>query len=448
MVSSTQKRHTFKPRNGLAQMFEMQDDEIIVVGPAGTGKSRACLEKLHTLMLIHPGARGLIVRKTATSLTSSALVTWKKFVAKESIESGDVRYYGGSAEEAAQYRYANGSVVTLGGMDKSTRIMSTEYDFIFVQEATELVEDDWESLTTRLRNWVIPFQQIVGDCNPGTPYHWLRGRVQAGTAQMIVSTHLDNPQLFNDDGTETKAGAIYLRKLKRLTGVRRARLFEGKWAAAEGAIYDDFEDNTHVIDSFKIPDEWTRFWTVDFGFTNPFVCQRWAEDPDGNLYMYREVYRTRRTVEEHCETIAKDVMENLEPKRRGEPWVGTWTEPLPRTIFCDHDAEGRQSFETNIGFPTTAADKRVLDGIQAMQTRFKEGRIFFFRDALVEVDPELQDRYKPTCTIQEVPGYVWDTSGGKKIKEAPVKEDDHGLDAGRYLVIDRDVAGRPKVRFM
>ena len=32
-------------------------------------------------------------------------------------------------------------------------------------------------------------------------------------------------------------------------------------------------------------------WSVDFGFTNPIVIQWWAEDPDGRLYLYRELYR-------------------------------------------------------------------------------------------------------------------------------------------------------------
>lgn len=448
VTKASPKKHYYEPRGALIELFEAQDSEIIVCGPAGTGKSRACLEKIHILCLLHPGMRALIVRKTATSLTSTALVTWRKFVCAEAIQNGDVKFYGGSAEEAAQYRYSNGSVVTLGGMDKATRVMSAEYDIIFVQEATELIEDDWESLTTRLRNWIMPFQQIIGDCNPGTPYHWLRGRVAGGLAKMIQSTHKDNPQLYNTDETPTKAGQAYLEKLDRLTGVRRKRLRDGLWAASEGAIYEEFDDTIHVIDPFEIPDDWTRWWAVDFGFVNPFVCQRWAEDGDGNLYLYRELYYTERTVDEHCEVIARDVMTHLEPKDRGEPWKGVWKEPRPTGVLCDHDAEGRRSFETHLGMPTVPADKRVLDGIQAVQQRLRDGRIFLFRNALIEKDTSLAEKYKPTCTMEELPGYTWDTGGGRKLKETPVKEDDHGLDALRYIVVERDVSARPKVRWM
>ena len=47
--------------------------------------------------------------------------------------------------------YGTGSTITVGGMDKATRIMSSEYDACYVQGAIELIEDDWEAITTRLR---------------------------------------------------------------------------------------------------------------------------------------------------------------------------------------------------------------------------------------------------------------------------------------------------------
>ena len=119
-------KHEYAPRNNAKQLFTDRSPEIVLSGPAGTGKSRACLEKLHVLSLKYPGMRGLIIRKTATSLGSTALVTWRNFVIKEFLLNGTVRYYGGSASEASQYIYSNGSRITIGGMDKATRIMSSE----------------------------------------------------------------------------------------------------------------------------------------------------------------------------------------------------------------------------------------------------------------------------------------------------------------------------------
>jgi len=44
---------------------------------------------------------------------------------------------------AQSYTYPNGSTIVLGGLDKESRIMSTQYDVIYVQEAIELTEAEW-----------------------------------------------------------------------------------------------------------------------------------------------------------------------------------------------------------------------------------------------------------------------------------------------------------------
>ena len=63
------------------------------------------------------------------------------------------------------------------------------------------------------------------------------------------------------------------------------------------------------------------------------------------------------------------------------------------------------------------------------------------RDSLVERDPKLVAKKKPTCTEEEVDGYIWNTSGGRRKGEEPVKENDHGLDDTRYLVAHIDIEG-------
>jgi len=428
-------------------------------GPAGTGKSRACLEKLHLLALLNPGMRGLIVRKTAVSLGSTALVTWTKFVIAEAQAAGDVEWYGGSQQEAAGYRYRNGSVINVGGMDKATKIMSSEYDAVYVQEAIELSESDWDAITTRLRNGAISFQQIFADTNPDTPTHWLKARCDRGICRMLDSRHEDNPVLFDGDGRLTERGLAYMAKLDNLTGPRHARLRRGLWVAAEGQIYDGYEPATHLVDRFPIPANWARYWAVDFGYTNPFVCQCWAVDPDGRLYLEWEVYRTRRTVDQHAVTML-DQVTAPNPEYRHPPGRPrhahhgrVWTAPKPRLIVCDHDAEGRAVLERELGMRTTAANKTVAEGIQAMQKRMRPAgdgrpRWHMLRDAVVERDPELDDVKKPACTAEEIPGYVWDTGAGKAIKEQPLKLDDHGCDAARYLVMELEHGGRPNVRWL
>lgn len=436
--------HRYEPRGALREAFTTRAPEVLVSGPAGTGKSRALLERAHIMPLRYPRSRGLIVRKTLASLGSTALETWRQHVIPEATATGLVSWYGGSSAEPPQYRYSNGSAVVVGGMDKSTKIMSSEYDWAYVQEAIELDEGDWEAITTRLRNGRMPYQILLADTNPSHPTHWLKARCDRGDTLMIHSRHSDNPVLVRDDGTLTPAGVAYMAKLDRLTGVRRYRLRDGLWVAAEGVIYEDFDPAIHVIDRFNIPRDWTRWWSVDFGYTNPFVLGCWAEDPDGRLYLYRELYRTKRLVEDHARHILSLVTDRK---------TGAWTEPKPRAVICDHDAEDRATLERHLGLATSPAHKTVRDGIQATQARFRPAgdgrpRLFLLRDSLVERDPELVDAKKPTCTVEELPGYVWDVRPGKPPKEEPVKEDDHGCDQLRYLVAERDLGGRPRVRMI
>ena len=459
MTAPATLEHVYRPRGAARALMSCRAPEVLLSGPAGTGKSRACLEKLHLMCLLNPKMRALIVRKTATSLTGSALVTWEQTVVLEAMAHGSVVYFGGSSRVPPQYRYHNKSTVSVGGMDNFTRIMSTEYDVVYVQEATELTIDDWEAITSRLRNGKVSFQQLIADCNPSAPTHWLKARCEMGACVLMESRHEDNPLLFGDDGEITRSGTAYISRLDALTGVRYYRLRKGLWVAAEGMIFEDFDPAVHVIARFEIPSTWTRWWAVDFGFTNPFVLQCWAEDPDGRLFMYREIYHTRRTVDQHAQDIL-DVVAPLSDAQRRQRDAGApvalrdrvWSEPRPRGIVCDHDAEGRETLTQAVGIGTIAADKRVTEGIQASQRRLRPAgdgrpRTYLLADSVVRRDQDLVDRKLPTSTVEEIPAYIWAVKASGQMKEEPVKENDHGCDARRYLDLHRE-AGSPRIRSM
>jgi phage terminase large subunit len=331
--------------------------------------------------------------------------------------------------------------------------MSSEYDMIYVQEATELSEDDWESLTTRLRNGKVSFQQLMADCNPGPPHHWLNRRSTAGRCHMIYCKHEDNPRLFAS-GEWTPEGNTYIERLEALTGVRKQRLRWGKWAAAEGLVYEGWDPELHVREGFQSgspPAEWPRYLAVDFGFTNPFVCQWWAIDPDGRLFMFREIYRTRRLVEEHADTIMEHLATSVARNN---------IEPMPLLIICDHDAEDRATLEKHLNIPTIPAIKTVSDGIQAVASRLKiqpdgKPRLQICRNSLIGRDPLLDDAKKPACTLDEVYEYIWDPNTarnsstsrmGNTAREQPLKQNDHGMDALRYMVAFFDVRKIVKLR--
>lgn len=441
-------------RGAPLDLLHCRAPELLLAGPAGTGKSYACLWKIHIMCLKTPGVRALVVRKTHVSLTETGLVTYKTHVAAEALATGLVRWYGGSGDKPAAYIYSNGSTIVVGGLDKPQKIMSSEYDVAYVQEATELTLTDWESITTRLRNGAISFQQLIADCNPQQPSHWLKKRCDEGQCVMLYGRHEDNPRLFDllPDGTHqvTTQGRAYISKLDALTGVRKLRLRTGQWAAAEGIIYEEWRPDVHLSDRKRLPLDWVRVWGVDFGYTNPFVWQMWAIDPDGRMWLEKEIYRSKRLVEDH----AKDILHVVTRKGAGDPKRGEWLYPKPRAIVCDHDAEDRATLEKHLGLGTVAAWKSVSDGIQNVAKRLElagdgKPRLYVLRDSLVSRDEELAQAGKPLGFAQEIEGYVWAPGqDGKPMKEDPLKLDDHSMDTGRYVAAYLDLAPVPQVRWM
>ena len=440
----------YQPYGAAEALLYDKSREILLSGPAGTGKSRAILEKLFLVAEKYPRCRILILRKTRASLTEAALVTFEEKV----VPAGHSCLNGATRQNRASYRFPNGSKIIIGGLDKANKVMSTEYDIIYIQEAIEVTDDDLEKVTTRLRNGVLPYQQLLMDTNPDGPRHWLKLRCERGQTKMVESRHEDNPVYFDQvKKTLTTRGRAYIQDvLDKLTGVRFKRLRHGLWVAAEGLVYEHWDPAIHRIDrsSIKIPRDWPRYWGVDFGMTNPFVWQNWVKGSDGDLYRTAEIYRTNRLVEDHC----ADIMEYVGWKHIGggrhEP-IREKPEPLPRAVICDHDAEDRATFERHTGLETIGAYKAVTAGIQAVAERLgrprieqedgtileaKKSRIFWFRDALIHPrDPRLEEKKRPCSSEEEFDGYVWDTSKNDQgLKEKPLKKDDHAKDEERYVV--------------
>lgn len=416
----------FEAFGGAREFVNYRGPEAIIHGPAETGKTISSLYKLHICATTYEKASIVIARKTLSSTYSTVLQTFQNKVLYDGC--GAVPY-GGNKPEWFDYP-ATEARIWITGLDKSSKVLSAEHDIIYVNQVEELELGDWETLTTRTtgRAGNMPYSQTIGDANPAWPTQWMYGRE---SLKMFYSRHQENPMLFDQvTGEITEQGKHTMAVLQALTGLRRIRLLDGKPAQAEGVIYEEWHPAIHLIDRFEIPADWMRFRVIDFGYTNPFVCQWWAVDYDGRMYRYREIYHTGRTVKTHSAQINEH--------SKGERIT---------TTVCDHDAEDRATLKEN-GIPNIAAQKSVSVGIDKVKERLKVAgdkrpRLYLLRDSLVEIDQSLKDAHKPTCTEEEWPSYVW---ANHKTKEQPRKEDDHGMDTTRYGVMYQDSGKKRKAR--
>jgi phage terminase large subunit len=421
----------FVARGAAADLFRDEGPEVAIVGSAGTGKTVAALMKLHADSSRVPGMQSLIVRQTHASLTASTLVAFEQFVIRDELESGKVKWFGGSASKPAGYRYPNKSMIMVGGMDNPGKVLSMSLDRVLVDEANQVSVTAYETLLTRLRGSAPTYKQIVTACNPDHPEHWLKQRAddQANAMRMYTSKHQDNPYLCARSGRWTEAGKHYLGFLGSLTGVRKLRYLDGVWAAAEGLVFDPWRDDDNRVPWFPVPRNWPLFLSIDFGYSNPFVCQWWRVDPDGRMFLTREIHQTQTLVEDHAKRIKQILVENRD------------TEGWPVAVVCDHDAEDRATFTRHSGLSTEAAHKAVERGVQLTHARIRPAgdgrpRLFVFADCVVGRDLAGEAQKRPRGFLGEVNGYVWAVERGPDgiPREVPLKKHDHSMDAARYAV--------------
>jgi len=287
----------YQPFGAALELFSSKAREVLLSGPAGTGKSRACLEKLNLVAMQRP-IRGAIIRKTRKSITQSAMIT---FETKVLPQPNSVRFHEGDQE----YRYPSGARIMVAGLDDADKIGSTEFDMVYTQEATELEEDDWGMLLRGLRNNQLSYQQLIADCNPGPPEHWLKQRCDRGDCQLLDSRHEDNPTLWAA-GDWTDFGKTYIGSLDSLQGYLYRRLRLGEWCAAEGMYFTEWNPSVHVCAPFEIPADWPRWISVDYGYAAPFCCLWFARCPETRrVYVYRELYAAGLRDEQQAQKIVE-----------------------------------------------------------------------------------------------------------------------------------------------
>lgn len=251
--------HGLKFYGGAREFWKYKGAEAMLAGPYETGKTLVALTKLHLLLCKYAGARALMARKTYKSLIHSAVVTYETKVLPLPPDDpkSAIQKYGGEKPEF--YDYPNGSRLVCAGLDNPDKALSSEYDFIYINQAEETRLDDWEKLVARAtgRAGNAPYTQVMGDCNPDMPTHWILHRRRL---KVFEQRHEHNPALYDQTtGEITPRGRATLDALDSLTGLRYKRGRLGLWVAAEGQVYDNFDPEIHVVDEAKLR-EWGIIW--------------------------------------------------------------------------------------------------------------------------------------------------------------------------------------------
>lgn len=407
---------TYRPRGAAKRLFKTRAREAVLSGPAGTGKSRAIGEYLNYLCEEYPGIRVCVARKTLESLRSTFQVTFEEKV----LWPGHPLLRRNLQRDHRQsYVYENGARIDLHGFNNITRLFSSEYDVAYVQECTELTEDEWQSLLRAIRNNVLPWQQILGDCNPDSPTHWLRGRMDSGTTTELVSKHEDNPSLT----------AEYLAGLKSLVGPMYDRLYLGLWKAAEGAVLPEFSMARHGIDTIPPAKICWTFLSADWGYTAPGAMAVIGVDAEGELYRLAEIYRRGELLDWWVERACE-----LEKEFNLAAMVGDPARPDAIDAVNARLAEKRSECRMR-----PADNKRAssgpgdLSGIDLLKEGFSRDRIHLLRDANRHIDQGLRDLRKPWNSESELPGIVYMATDGKINREhVDSRGPDHAFDIWRY----------------
>lgn len=415
----TNSPDVFRPINDW-QTLAWRDKSFILLatGSAGGGKSKLAAEKLHAFCMKYPGATCMMLRKTRESTTNSIVAFMKGSV----IGKGLGNYVHHRSSDGL-FQYDNGSVMLYGGMrdeEQRERIRSIGskggIDMMWLEEASQFVESDFNEVLARMRGDVAGWGQIILTTNPDSPSHWIYQRLmQGGEATVYKSRAQDNP--VNP--------SRYLKILNSLTGIQRKRLVDGLWVLAEGAVYDDFDPTIHVIDvlpelsTFK-----SIFASVDWGFTNPGTIQVWGKDYDDRLILIHEVYRTQQMVESFWVGKAKE----LKQKFKIETFVCDPSSPAYIQAFQLADLDARP------------ADNDIRSGVDLVKEQLRlaedgKPRLMIYRGCLDEIDVSLEESKRPTGILDEFPLYIWPTNkASQPIKEVPLKKNDHAMDTMRYAV--------------
>ncbi len=292
----------------------------------------------------------------------------------------------------------------------------------YVDELTLISEPFWKQLLARMSP---PGARIFATTNPDGPQHWAHKSIikkvhELGYKRFRFRLPANEWLMVNNPA--------YVRQIEReYTGLWRRRFLDGEWVQAEGAVYEEWNQERHTVAPGLIPRHGGKLVGValDYGTQHPTRAYAiWVADD----------YRFKRTpttydheVPQMLYTVAEFAPEtNLSPNKQSAQFR-TWLQQVerewgqrPEWVFVDPAAKHFRVQLFEDGLTTAPAHNSKDGGIKTLNSLLAIDRIAVSLDC-----PEL---------IDHIPGYMWDPKAAKRGEDEPIKEDDDEVDAWRYAV--------------
>lgn len=295
------------------EFFKATNKYIAYGGARGGGKSWSARVKVVLLALNYPGIQILLLRRTLKDLRDNHVIPLQKLLKTENKDK--IAVYKSQEKE---FIFPNGSRVVLGYCANEGDVLQYQgqaYDVIFMEEATQFTEFQYQALTESNRSsglCKVKFTpRMYFTCNPGGVGHmWFkrlfidkdyRQSEKPEDYIFIQSLVYENEYLMKNDPN-------YVRTLENLPEDRRKAMLYGDWDVFEGQYFGEFKRDIHVIEPFVIPQHWKRYIAMDYGLD--MLAVLWiARDTEGNAYVYKELHESNLIVSEACRRI-KEINNN------------------------------------------------------------------------------------------------------------------------------------------
>lgn len=362
----------------------------ILMGGAGSGKSHFVSQELLINMLVNREYQYLVVRKTGKSLRQSVFRLLTTLISEYDLK----RYFIINNSDLSLH-CVNGSRLIMSGLDDVEKLKSIAgINRIWVEEASEITENDLNQLDLRMRGINKIGYQMTLTFNPISELHWLKKvffDIGRDNSYIQKTTYKDNKYLDEE----------YIRRLENLQheDYQFYRIYTlGEWGSLGNVIFTNW-DKADLTETSKTFDNFYN--GIDFGFAeDPFCFIRVHYDKTNKtVYVLEEIYQR----ELHNDK-ASDIIKSL---------IGN------EIVTCD-SAEPKSIAEIKrYGVNAKGAKKgkdSIMHGIKWLQSQ----RII--------VDE------KCTNFIKEISGYKWKEDKDGNIIPKPVEYNDHLIDAIRYAL--------------